>query len=272
MYAYYFSNQSYDPAGTSMTADWDFGNGNTSGEWSPYHQFAGEGIYTVSLTVTTSDGRTASTQREVEVTPLQPLVAEFGYGIDYYTDGKWSVNFNNWSYDPGCYWCGLSAFWDFGDGTTSDVWSPTHQYLPGGTYTVMLTVSSPDGRTASTEQQVTIPETPPPPEATFNPYPGDPSIYDTVYFENWSYDPGCYWCGMSAVWDLGDGTSSTEWSPTHQYAADGDYTVALTVTTADGRTGSTTRPLQVRTHDVAITKFTVPQSAKAGRRARSPWT
>jgi hypothetical protein len=70
---------------------------------------------------------------------------------------------------------------------------------------------------------------------------------------------------MSAAWDLGDGTTSTEWTPSHQYAADGDYTVSLTVTTADGRTGSTTRNLQVRTHDVAITKFTVPQSAKAGQ-------
>jgi PKD repeat protein len=266
LYAYYFSNQSYDPAGTSMTAYWDFGDGMTSTDWSPIHQFPGEGIYTVSLTVTTSDRRTASTQRDVEVTPLPPLVAGFDYSADYYYDGKWSVNFNNWSYDPGCYWCGgLSASWDFGDGATSNDWNPTHQYPPGGMYTVSLTVTSTDGRTASTERQVTVPETPPPPEAAFNPWPGDPSIYDMVHFENWSYDPGCYWCGMSAAWDFGDGTTSTDWSPSHQYAADGDYTVSLTVTTGDGRTGSTTRNLQVRTHDVAITKFTVPQSAKAGQ-------
>ncbi len=84
-------------------------------------------------------------------------------------------------------------------------------------------------------------------------------------FNNWSHDPACYYCGMSAEWDFGDGTSSTEWSPYHRYAAEGDYTVSLTVTTTDGRTGSTSRNLQVRTHDVAITKFTVPQSAKAGQ-------
>jgi hypothetical protein len=70
---------------------------------------------------------------------------------------------------------------------------------------------------------------------------------------------------MSAYWDFGDGTTSTDWSPYHRYAAEGDYTVSLTVTTQDGRTASTTRTLQVRTHDVAITKFTVPQSAKAGQ-------
>jgi PKD repeat protein len=265
-YSFYFSNQSYDPAGASMTAYWEFGDGGTSADWSPSHQFPGEGTYMVSLTVTTSDGRTASTQREVIVTALPPLVADFGYWTDYYSDGQWWIRFDNYSYDPSCYWCwGLSASWDFGDGATSTDWSPSHQYPPGGTYTVSLTVTSSDGRTASTERQVTVPDVPPPPNASFNPYPGDPSIYDIVYFENFSYDPGCYWCGMSAVWDLGDGTTSTAWTPSHQYAADGDYTVSLTVTTADGRTGSTTRDLQVRTHDVAITKFTVPQSAKAGQ-------
>ncbi|HEV2672689.1 MAG TPA: PKD domain-containing protein, partial [Gemmatimonadales bacterium] len=64
---------------------------------------------------------------------------------------------------------------------------------------------------------------------------------------------------------FGDGGSSNVQSPTHRYAADGDYQVRLTVTTFDGRSASISRVLQVRTHDVAITRFTVPNAASSGQ-------
>lgn len=36
-------------------------------------------------------------------------------------------------------------------------------------------------------------------------------------------------------WEFGDGTSSTEKDPTHQYDAPGTYTLVLTVTSTNGR-------------------------------------
>lgn len=265
LYAYYFSNQSYDPAGAGMTAYWDFGDGTTSTDWSLYHQFPSEGVYQVTLTVTTFDGRSASTQQEVTVTPpppaLPPVADFFYYPSDIYTNIQ--VQFYNSSWDPGYF--GMYANWDFGYGTTSNDWSPSYQYPVEGTYEVTLTVTTYDGRAASTTKTLTV-IPPPPPVAEFYTNPFDPSTYDTVQFDNMSYDPSCYWCyGMSASWNFGDGTTSTSWSPSHRYAAEGDYTVSLAVTTGDGRTASTTWTLQVRTHDVAITRFTVPQSAKAGQ-------
>ncbi len=104
----------------------------------------------------------------------------------------------------------------------------------------------------------------PPPEAYFGYYPYDPTVFDNVYFYNNSWDPAEIGI-QSVLWNFGDGTTSTDWSPSHRYAADGNYTVKLTVTTPDGRTASTTGTVQVKTHDVAITKFTVPQSAAAGQ-------
>lgn len=53
--------------------------------------------------------------------------------------------------------------------------------------------------------------------------------------------------------------------PAHRYAAGGNYTIRLTVTTFDGRTASTSQVVHVSTHDVAIAKFTVPTSASAGQ-------
>jgi PKD repeat protein len=104
----------------------------------------------------------------------------------------------------------------------------------------------------------------PPPNANFSYWPNDPNVYDSIQFYNNSYDP--VGIGIqSTAWDFGDGATSTEWSPVHRYVADGAYTAQLSVTTNDGRTASTSQVVQVRTHDVTITRFIVPQSARAGQ-------
>ena len=105
---------------------------------------------------------------------------------------------------------------------------------------------------------------PPPPYASFGFSPGDPSAFDTISFWDWSWDP--VGSGIaSEMWDFGDGATAEGCCPTHRYAADGDYTVGLTVTTYDGRSASASGAISVRTHDVAITRFTVPKSASAGQ-------
>jgi hypothetical protein len=96
-------------------------------------------------------------------------------------------------------------------------------------------------------------------------YPGDPSKYDTIQFCSSSNDPGNVGI-QSFTWDFGDGTTATTGCSNHRYAADGNYTVQHTVTTFDGRTAAATpQVVQVRTHDVAITKLTAPNSANAGQ-------
>ena len=104
----------------------------------------------------------------------------------------------------------------------------------------------------------------PPPVAGISLFPGDPSIFDNVQFFSSSFDPGEV--GIeSMAWTFGDGGTATGCCPTHRYAADRNYTVGLTVTTFDGRTASTETVVQVRTHDVAITKLQVPQSGNVGQ-------
>ncbi len=107
-------------------------------------------------------------------------------------------------------------------------------------------------------------ETTPPPVAGFGFSPFDPSVFDVVQFFDFSFDPG----GVgfeSQAWRFGDGATGTGCCPTHPYAADGDYTVELTVTTFDGRSATASQVVGVRTHDVAITRFTVPKAASAGQ-------
>jgi PKD domain len=106
---------------------------------------------------------------------------------------------------------------------------------------------------------------PPPPQAGFYIYPPDPSVFDLIPFSDSSSDPANV--GFeSFAWDFGDGTGSIfKYLAWHQYASDGDYTVQLTVTTYDGRSASTSQIVPVRTHDVAITKISAPQSASSGQ-------
>ncbi|HSR34277.1 MAG TPA: PKD domain-containing protein [Anaerolineae bacterium] len=107
-------------------------------------------------------------------------------------------------------------------------------------------------------------DVPPPPEVGFGFSPGDPSVFDILWFWDWSWDPAGVGIASQA-WDFGDGATGEGCCPTHLYAADGDYMVSLTVTTWDGRSASTSQVIAVRTHDVAITKFAVPGAASAGQ-------
>lgn len=122
-----------------------------------------------------------------------------------------------------------------------------------------------DNFTGGGDLVLNIQEVPAPqPVVGFNFFPSDPSQYDTVTFCDSSFDPGGFGI-QSMTWDFGDGNTSTNNCALNRYAADGDYTVVHTVTTTDGRSGSSSTVISVRTHDVSITKVSAPKSANVGQ-------
>jgi hypothetical protein len=98
------------------------------------------------------------------------------------------------------------------------------------------------------------------------PRPEYPSTFDEVQFHVSSGD-GLGRPLVSGEVRFGDGTSAPITGDTvvHRYAADGRYQVEVTGSTADGRTGTGVRTLTVETHDVTLSGFTVPTSARAGQ-------
>jgi len=95
--------------------------------------------------------------------------------------------------------------------------------------------------------------------------PEAPSVYDNIRFDGDSWDPEGEGTSVDEL-DFGDGTV-VDPQPSyayHRYAADGDYTVRLTISSSGGRTATITRVVSVRTHDVAVTGFSAPTSARAG--------
>jgi len=133
--------------------------------------------------------------------------------------------------------------WTFGDGeTSSSCGNPTHTYATKGVYTVTLTVSGAGGTdTLTRTDSITVYE---PVQAGFagSPSAGIPPLL--VTFTNQStgdYD--------TCAWTFGDGgTSSSCSNPTHTYATEGVYTVALTVS-GPGGTDTQTRDQYITVQD-----------------------
>lgn len=61
-------SESSDPDGDVLSYHWDFGDGSSSTQASPVHTFSDVGRYSVTLTVTDTEGRTDSSELEIHAT------------------------------------------------------------------------------------------------------------------------------------------------------------------------------------------------------------
>ncbi|RYZ50709.1 MAG: PKD domain-containing protein, partial [Chitinophagaceae bacterium] len=136
-----FTNTSVE--GTGWT--WDFGDGASSGEENPVHQYSDTGTFSVRLVVDNYGCRDTITL--TDLVKVKPPIALFDVEID--CEDKLFRQFRDRS-------VGATTWqWDFGDGTTSDQQHPTHRYTQTGTYTVQLTVTN-DTCSNTTQQQVQV--------------------------------------------------------------------------------------------------------------------
>lgn len=252
-----FIDGSADGDGAVASWNWDFGDGTTSSEQSPTHTYEGTGSYTVTLTVTDDDGDTDGVSKSMTVTaPNQPPSASFTWSCDGLdcaftdasTDDDGSVG--SWS-------------WSFGDGWSSNARDATHTYGDAGTYSVSLTVSDDDGATDIHNEEIVVGERP---AASFS-----WSCTDlTCDFTDTSTDGDgtvVFWS-----WDFGDGESSFVQNPSHSYAADGTYTVRLTVTDDDGATALTSESLTLTRPPVVITLGASPYKVRGLQKVDLTWS
>lgn len=193
---------------------WDFGDGQTSTEQNPIHNYGEEGVYTVSLTVRGPCGEDTMTITDY-ITVYEPPFADF---TNFPSGACDSATINFYNHSTGTI---TDYHWDFGDGTTSDEENPVHTFSVG-TFTVSLTVTGPCGEDTYTRQDlITVFESP---VAEFR---GAPTTWCTpmdVSFMDLSTGDIDYW-----YWDFGDGNTSMEPNPTHTYDEPGTYTVSLMV-------------------------------------------
>jgi len=204
---------------------WDFGDGLKSTEKSPTHKYASAGKYTVSLTASSNYGENTKSKSDYIIAGNLP-VADFTADK---TTGKASltVNFTDHSTGKPASWS-----WEFGDGGVSAERNPSHKYRNAGIYTVRLTVTNQfgTGTPQTKEDYINVEKSGSKPTADFTGSPVSGSASLRVQFiNNSSGSPTSY------HWDFGDGVTSNQQSPVHNYQKTGKYTVTLTATNEFGQ-------------------------------------
>lgn len=197
---------------TSIYADnylWDFGDGEQSSGLEPEFTFPDFGSYEVTLIASNSCGEDSIT---MTINLTAPIFASFNF-----TEGEGcapiEVQFTNTS-------TGLfdELTWNFPGGTpsASSEENPTIIYSEPGVYDVTLTASGSAGSNTFTAEGII--EILPPPEPLFTWEVVDGLI---VSFTNNSQN------AVNFNWTFGDGNTSTEENPIHEYAVPGNYEVTL---------------------------------------------
>jgi PKD repeat protein len=199
-----------------MNYQWEFGDGATSTDQNPSHNYISKGLYTVKLTVTNAYGSSTETKENYIAIGLAPI-ADFSAEP---TTGNTplAVAFTDRSTGYPTSWN-----WNFGDGKASSEQNPVHMYWSSGDYTVTLTASNEFG-TSDTSKAYFI-HVIPSLKAKFVADPNVGIVPLLVKFTDFSTGNPESW-----NWDFGDGSTSTQPNPVHAYSTPGAFHVNLTVT------------------------------------------
>lgn len=192
----------------AQQVSWDFGDGQTSLEVDPVHQFSVSNFYTVTLTATNECGTATFTD---EVLAAEPLAAQFNTRIRSGC-APMSARFTNNS--RGQFDSQVWTFQGGNPGTSTDP-SPLVRYDLPGKYDVTLSVKGPFGENTVTSTDYIEVFPGPKPEFSF-------SLNGlSVQFTNLSQAASSY------QWSFGDKTYSNETNPSHTYTTPGIYSVTL---------------------------------------------
>jgi len=239
--------------GTIQTWSWDFGDSpsgtlNSSFLQNPQHNYSTPGLYTVTLTVTDdcSDLHVLTKQIEINDPALISLVIDPSGPL---------CSFQSVSFKPLAS-TGLSSVtastWDFGDGATSPLIEPQHQYSVGGNYLVQL---------SAIVNQCPITQS-----TTYLVKPGLDVNFSTaglcsnkpIDFNNATTG------GIEVIWNFGDGQSTTEKNPQHTYINGGAYNVVLAVESDNGCINTRTQTKIIRSSPQPNFSIDLPPFSCAG--------
>jgi PKD repeat protein len=214
---------------------WNFGDGNGSTLKEPTHVYGSAGNYNVKLVATNNNGCVDSTTATAIVHAL-PVP---NFTISNSCVSK-DIVFNNTTTGA------VSFAWNLGDGSSSATKSPVYQYANAGTYTISLLATSGFGCKNSITKTVDIYPKPKADFSTTNVCAGTSATFtnkSTISSGTVNY-----------LWYFGDGSTSTQVSPSYTYASAGVYNVKLVATSVNGCSDSMTMSITI--HTGAVANFT----------------
>ncbi|MEO8764864.1 MAG: PKD domain-containing protein [Ginsengibacter sp.] len=207
-----FSNKT---AGAKVFS-WEFGDGAISALANPSHTYVKEGLYSVKLTVKNKSGCVNTVVKNGLIRIKSPLVS-----IDNLPQKGCAPLTNTFSATINPEDTVVKYLWDFGDGSTSALLSPTHTYTTPGAYTVSLSYITAMGCTDSVKviNGILVGSKP---GVKFSATPRDACAFMTINFSDLSTGNTNEW-----LWLFGDGGSSATKNPVHQYSDTGFFPVTL---------------------------------------------
>ena len=229
---------------TNVTYNWNFDDAQTATTKEPTHTYATSGNYNVKLKVTSAVGCVDSLTNIITVYP-NPVAAfttsDKCFGV--------TASFANTSaVSSGAI---TEYLWDLGNGKTSTLQTPTHDYAIAGAYNVQLTATSNNGCTGTVSHPINILAKPVP---SFT--QADVCSADSMVFVNTSTN---LVATPTYSWNFGDASgTSTQANPKYPYTNAGTYNVALTVTNGNNCSASVTQSVKVNPRTVVNFSFVNP--------------
>ncbi|MBK8225731.1 MAG: PKD domain-containing protein [Flavobacteriales bacterium] len=228
--------------GQSTTWQWSFGDGTSSNNAQPLHEFPGPGTYEVCLTAITifilPSGESLTCVDEY-CAPV--VISGGGDPCDGFEAGfTWAstASGNGVVFSNGTTGTGFQTTWQwiFGDGTTSNNAQPDHAYAEPGTYTVCLVATTVFETSSGLITCVDEYCAPVVISGGGDPCDGFEAGFtwaSTASGYGVAFSNGTTGTGFQTTWQwiFGDGTTSNNAQPDHAYAEPGTYTVCLVATT-----------------------------------------
>jgi PKD repeat protein len=208
--------------GTITSWNWDFGDATTDNNQSPTHQYSNPGTYIVSLTTAPASGCQNTMTDTITITTI-PVAA---FLTPPATCSMTNMQFTDQSTDS---MSTISQWlWNFGNGDTLMSQNPVYAYPAGGSFGVTLTVTTPEGCSATSTDTLQINDRP---SAAF-------SVANTCIGQSVSFTDQTTVANsqiQNYSWDFGDSYTDTASNPAHQYAGGVfNYNAQLIVTAANG--------------------------------------
>jgi gliding motility-associated-like protein len=145
-----------------------------------------------------------------------------------------------------------SVHWDFGDGFTTSAFEPFHIYTDSGTFNVTAQVFNFEfGCTQSSTIPVKMYRLPKAKIQASDTCFGYPTSFKDLS-TSFIFDSISIW-----QWDFGDGTTSTQRNPTHQYTGVGSYNAKLIVTNSVSHCTDSSLVNTINVRDYPSAGFTV---------------
>lgn len=227
-----FRDASILPTGTP-TYSWDFGDGNTGNSNIETNLYNLPGIYAVKMIVEVNGCSDEITKYATQAPRSKPDFSFTALQCDN-TD----VTFTNNTTRPAF---GTVAYtWKLGDGNEENRKDLSYTYNAFKTYNVVLIGRTDLGCIDSASKNVTLKESP---VADFN-IVGSTCSNETLTFDNTTTQPAGS-TANSYEWEFGDANTSTNISPSHQYAGPGVKTITLIARNANGCEGTIKKDVSI---------------------------